>query len=171
MAQLVTQGKEEPVQQLQKTISGVSGKTGASACIRACKVGLPFWGRLTCWLRKKTQKLSVTRLDEDQDLLGITPSLYIARQDSRTSGTKPRRSQLIEMASTPWLRSNPSRSWSLDLGHYRFVSYATAEAVLPADHGWVIKMKKARDEVLAQVGDPDKRGAAYIPPGGPAQTS
>jgi len=37
---------------------------------------------------------------------------------------------------------------------------STAEAVLPADHEWVGKMKTVRTEVLAQLGDPDKRGAA-----------
>ena len=37
---------------------------------------------------------------------------------------------------------------------------STAEAVLPTDHEWVLKMKKSRDEVLAQISDPDKRGAA-----------
>ena len=37
---------------------------------------------------------------------------------------------------------------------------STAEAVLPAEHEWAGTMKEARDEVLAQLGDPDKRGAA-----------
>ncbi len=37
---------------------------------------------------------------------------------------------------------------------------STAEAVLPADHDWIDKMKAARDEVLAQIGDPAKRSAA-----------
>lgn len=34
---------------------------------------------------------------------------------------------------------------------------STAEAVLPSDDDWVGKMKRARDEVLAQLGDLDKR--------------
>ncbi|MFO7988805.1 MAG: DUF6079 family protein [Desulfotignum sp.] len=36
---------------------------------------------------------------------------------------------------------------------------STAEAVLSGDHEWVGKMKKARDEVLVQLGDLDKRRA------------
>ena len=38
---------------------------------------------------------------------------------------------------------------------------STAEAVLPAEHEWVGKTKEARDEVLAQLGDPAQRGAAF----------
>jgi len=37
---------------------------------------------------------------------------------------------------------------------------STAEAVLPTGHEWIDKMKTARDEVLAQIGDPAKRRAA-----------
>ena len=37
---------------------------------------------------------------------------------------------------------------------------STAEAVLPTGHEWIATMKAARDEVLAQIGDPAKRGAA-----------
>ena len=37
---------------------------------------------------------------------------------------------------------------------------STAEAVLPTGHEWIDKMKTARDEVLAQIGDPAKRSAA-----------
>lgn len=37
---------------------------------------------------------------------------------------------------------------------------STAEAIFPTDHEWVASMKTARDEVLAQIGDPAKRGAA-----------
>jgi hypothetical protein len=37
---------------------------------------------------------------------------------------------------------------------------ATAEAVLPTGHEWIDKMKAAREEVLAQIGDPAKRSAA-----------
>jgi len=37
---------------------------------------------------------------------------------------------------------------------------STAEAVLPAEHEWIGRMKSARDDVQAMIGDPDKRGAA-----------
>ena len=37
---------------------------------------------------------------------------------------------------------------------------STAEAVLHVEHEWVNKMKMARDEILAQLGDPATRGAA-----------
>ena len=63
------------------------------------------------------------------------------------------------MGSIPWPRSNPSRNWWADLGTTAsFLS--TAEQVLPAEHEWVDKTKEARDEVLAQLGDPAKRGGA-----------
>jgi succinate dehydrogenase flavin-adding protein (antitoxin of CptAB toxin-antitoxin module) len=37
---------------------------------------------------------------------------------------------------------------------------STAEAVLPADHEWIDKMKATRDDVLVQITDPAKRGAS-----------
>ena len=36
---------------------------------------------------------------------------------------------------------------------------STAEAVLPASHDWIDRMKSIRDEVIAEFGDPAKRGA------------
>lgn len=45
---------------------------------------------------------------------------------------------------------------------------STAEAVLPTGHEWIDKMKAARDEVLAQIGDPAKQERCGIPSADPA---
>ena len=51
LAQLVTQGKDEPVQELQKIISGVRRKIGARAAESARAVCSSGVG--TCWTRKR----------------------------------------------------------------------------------------------------------------------
>ena len=154
MAQLVTQGKEEPVQQLQKAISESVEKLVVLQ--QSLQNGLLFWGR-NLLAEEEAQKLR-TRLDETKSFLeslqgySSPGKLKNFRYDAQE--VIVHRDGLNSLAEIESLQELVA-----DLGSTAsFLS--TAEAVLPAEHEWVGKMKKARDEVLAQLGDPDKRGAA-----------
>lgn len=154
MAQLVTQGKEEPVQQLQKAISESVEKLVLLQ--QSLQSGLLFWGR-NLLAEEEAQKLR-SRLDETKSFLESLQAysspgkLKNFRYDAQE--VTPHRDGLNSLAEIESLQELIS-----DLGATAsFLS--TAEAVLSADHEWVGKMKKARDEVLAQLGDPNKRGAA-----------
>ncbi|MFH1980908.1 MAG: DUF6079 family protein [Pseudomonadota bacterium] len=154
MAQLVTLGKDEPVQQLLRAISESVEKLVALQ--QNLQGGLLFWGRKLL-SEGEVQKLR-TRLDMTKSFLESLQAYsspgklknfrYDAQEvTSHRSGLK----SLAEIESLQELIGDLGATAS-------FLS--TAEAVLSADHEWVGKMKKARDEVLAQLGDPDKRRAA-----------
>ena len=154
MAQLVTQGKDEPVQQLQKTISEWVEKLVLLQ--HNLQGGLFFWGR-NLFAEEEAQTLH-TRLDATKTFLESLQAynspgkLKNFRYDvQEVTVHQDGLNSLADVKSLEELVGDLSSTAS-------FLS--TAEAVLPAEHEWVGKMKTERDEVLAQLGDPDKRGAA-----------
>ena len=154
MAHLVTQGKEEPVQQLQKAISESVEKLVLVQ--QSLQNGLLFWGR-NLLAEEEAQKYR-TRLDGSKTFLESLQAytspgkLKNFRYDAQD--VTSHREGLHSLADTESLQALVAALGSAA----SFLS--TAEAVLPAEHEWVSKVKKARDEVLAQLGDPDKRSAA-----------
>ncbi|MCD6261582.1 MAG: ATP-binding protein [Deltaproteobacteria bacterium] len=154
MAQLVTQGKDEPVQQLQKAISESVEKLVLLQ--QTLQSGLLFWGR-NLLTEEEAQKLR-TRLDETKTFLESLQAytspgkLKNFRYDAQeVTSHRDGINSLTEIESLQELVADLGSTAS-------FLS--TAEAVLPAEHEWVDEMKKVRDEVLIQLGDPDKRSAA-----------
>jgi len=118
--------------------------------------GLLFWGR-NLLAEEEARKLR-SRLDETKTFLESLQAytspgkLKNFRYDAReVTGHRDGLNSLAEIESLQGLAADLGSTAS-------FLS--TAEAVLPTEHEWVGKMKKARDEVLAQFGDPDKRGEA-----------
>jgi len=154
MAQLVTQGKEEPVQQLQKAIT----QTVENLVLIQQKLqsGMPFWGR-NLLAEEEAQKLR-TRLDDTKAFLESMQAysspgkLKNFRYDAgEVNGHRDGLKALNEVKSLKELVA--------DLGPA--ASYlSNAETALPSENEWIGKMKSARDEVLARIGDPDKRGTA-----------
>ncbi|MBT6716170.1 MAG: ATP-binding protein [Nitrospina sp.] len=153
MAQLVTQGKEEPVQQLQKGIAHVVEKLVMVQ--QNLQNGILFWGR-NLHAEDVAQKLR-TLLDQTKIFLESLQAYsspgklknfrYNIKEVSKHSlGIKA----LNEVQSLQELVT--------DLGST--ASYlSTAEAVLPSGHEWIDKIRIARDDVLAKIGDPGKRNA------------
>jgi hypothetical protein len=154
MAQLVTQGKDEPVQELQKAVIAAVQKLVLVQ--QSMQTGLFFWGR-SLLAEDETKKLRA-KLDETKTFLEslqaytTTGKLKNFRYDA--SEVTDHRSGLNSLAEIKSLEELVA-----DLGST--ASYlSTAEAVLSTGHEWIDKMKTARDEVLAQIGDPAKRSAA-----------
>ena len=154
LAQEVTQGKDGPVQQLQKAISESVEKLVLLQ--QTLQSGLLFWGR-NLLTEEEIQKLR-TRLDETK--------VFLESLQAYTSPGKLKNFRYDAQEVTSYrdginsLKETESlQELIADLGSTAsFLS--TAEAVLPAEHEWVDKMKKVRDEVLIQFGDPNKRSAA-----------
>ncbi len=153
-AQIVTQGKEEPVQELQEALSKSVEKLVLVQ--QSLQSGLPFWGR-NLLDEEDAQKLRA-RLNKTQGFLesnqaytspGKLKNFRYNAQDvtSHQDGFN----SLAEIESLQALVTDLGSTAS-------FLS--TAEAMLPTEHEWVRKMKQARDEVHAQLGDSDKRGAS-----------
>lgn len=163
MAQQVTQGQEPPVTQLQKVV--IDAVNELVLVQQSVQTGLFFWGH-SLLAEDEAQKLR-TRLDgtkaflESLQAFNSPGKLKNFRYDaSEVTAHRDGLSSLAEIKSLEDL--------VVDLG--ATASYlSTAEAVLPTGHlsacgaqagEWIDKMKAARDEVLAQIGDPAKRNAA-----------
>ncbi len=154
MAQLVTQGKDEPVQDLQKAVTTTVERLVLVQ--QNLQTGLFFWGRSL--LAEDEVKNLRAKLDETKTFLEslqaytTTGKLKNFRYD--VSEVTSHRAGLNCLAETKALEE-----LVVDLG--TTASYiSTAEAVLPTGHEWIDKVKTARDEVLAQIGDAVKRATA-----------
>ncbi len=151
MAQLVTQGKDEPVQELQAKVTKYVDEIVRTQ--QALKDGLYFWGQRMysdSELATRNSQLETTKsFLESLQAYTTTGKLKNLRYDaSEVTAHRDGLESLGEIKSLEELVA--------DLGPT--TSYlSTAEAVLPTGHEWIGKMKAARDEVLAQIGDPAKR--------------
>ncbi|MEW6032242.1 MAG: DUF6079 family protein [Bacillota bacterium] len=151
MAQLVTQGKEEPVQQLQKAISQEVEKLVLVQ--QSLQSGLPFWGR-NLLAEEEASRLR-GRLDQTKTFL---ESLQAYSSPGKlknfrygAQGVKSHEDGLKALSEIESLQELVS-----DLGPV--ASYLSeAMMAMPEDHDCVERMKATRDAVLAQVSDPAKR--------------
>lgn len=154
MAQLVTQGKPDPVTEMQARIANLVERVVMAQ--QTVQQGIIFWGKnLLDDSSLSTQSSALERLKgflESLQAFNLPGKLKNFRYDAQEVTSY--RDGLNSLAEIEFLQDLVT-----DLGSTTsFLS--TAEAVLPAEHEWADKMKKVRDEVLAQLGDPDKRGAA-----------
>ncbi len=154
MAQLVTQGNDEPVQQM---LTAATGKVKRLVMVeQTLQSGLAFWGRGLLSANdiqvRRTQLAEAKTFLESLQAYTSTGKLKNFRFDAQEVNSQRNGIQaLAEIESLQELLS--------DLG--ATASYlSTAEAIFPADHSWVASMKTVRDEVLSQIGDPAKRAAA-----------
>jgi len=154
MAQLVTQGKQDPVQEMQTRIAALVERVVLAR--QALQQGIVFWGKnLLDDSVLTTQSSVLERLIgflESLQAFNLPGKLKNFRYDAQeVTSHRDGINSLTEIESLQELVADLGSTAS-------FLS--TAEAVLPAEHEWVDKMKKARDEVLIQLGDPDQRSAA-----------
>jgi hypothetical protein len=153
LAQLVTQGKEEPVQELQKAVSSfVDRLVLAQQTIQA---GLNFWGR-GLLSEVETQDLR-SRLDAAkafiESLQAYTSPGKLKNLPFDAQTVIAYHENLKKLDEIEFLRELVT-----DLG--ATASYlSTAEAVLPAGHEWLDKMKASREEILGQISNPAVRSA------------
>ncbi|SHL19034.1 hypothetical protein SAMN02745216_04782 [Desulfatibacillum alkenivorans DSM 16219] len=153
MAQLITQGKDEPVQELQKAVKQEVNRLVLMQ--QTLQNGLFLWGRSL--LSEDEIRNLRTKLDKTKTFLeslqayNTTGKLKNFRYDA--SEVAAHRDGLDGLAEAKSLEELVT-----DLGGA--ASYlSTAEAVLPADHEWIKSVKSVRDEVLAQAENPEKRKA------------
>ncbi len=154
MAQLVTQGNDAPVQELQKAVTGAVERLVLVQ--ESLQTGLFFWGRGLLdedEIKKLRAKMDETKIFlESLQAYTTTGKFKNFRYD--TSEVTAHRAGLSSLAEVKSLEE-----LVVDLGST--ASYlSTAEAVLPTSHEWIDKMKTVRDDVLAQIGDPAKRSTA-----------
>jgi hypothetical protein len=153
MAQMITQGKDEPVQELQKAVT-----TAVERLVllqQSLQTGLFFWGH-SLLAEEEIKKLR-TKLDSTkaflESLQAYTSSGKLKNFRYDASEVTAHRDGLNSYAAIKSLEELVG-----DLGSTA-AYLSTAEAVLPTGHECIDKMKEARDEVLTQIGDMASRSA------------
>jgi hypothetical protein len=150
MAQLVTQSRDEPVQELQKAVT--KNVERLVLMLHSLQTGLFFWGR-NLLAEDKVQKLCAK-------LHGTKTFLESLQAFTSTGKLKNFRYSALEVTAhqdglNSLVEVKSLEELVIDLGST--ASYlSTAEAVLPIGHELIGKMKSVRDEILAQIGDPAK---------------
>ena len=153
MAQLVAQGKEQPVQELQKAIDARVKRLAITR--QALQAGFQFWGRgllddyATDALRGK--------LDAAKDFL---ESLQ-AFTSPGTLKNFPYGQQKVEAQRVGLDALDEVEAMHTLVGDFANAAsyFPAAEAVLPPDHEWVGMLKEVREDLVAQFLDPATRSA------------
>jgi hypothetical protein len=154
LAQEVSQGKEGPVQQLQKAVAqSIERLVRVQQTIHT---GLPFWGR-NLIAEHEAQTLR-DRLD--------TTKRFLESLQAYTSPGKLKnfRYDVVEVAShhdgfSTLAEIESHQDLVKELGPT--ASYlSAAETALPVEHEWVAKVDGAREAILTQIGDSTQRADA-----------
>ncbi len=154
LAQEVTQGKEGPVQQLQKVVTETVNRLVLAQ--QSLLNGLLFWGRNLLAedeaVRLRSHLDAAKTFLESLQAYTSPGKLKNLRYDAHeVNGHREGLQAMEEIKSLQEMVS--------DLG--ATASYlSTGEAVLPTEHEWIKKMQTARGDILGQISDPAKRGTA-----------
>jgi hypothetical protein len=142
MAQLVTQGKDEPVQNLQQAVGKIVKRIVMTQ--QTLREGLSFWG---------LDLLTGTDLASQASGLNGAKDFF----ESLQAYSSPGKLKNFRY-SAPEVLAQEKAVKTLDeldalrefiMGHGATASWlSTAEAVLPAEHDWVDRMKTTRQDVL-----------------------
>ena len=153
MAQLVTMGNEEPVQELQKAIGAVLNRVVMAQ--QSIQAGLTFWGG-SVLTDNEIQQLRA-RLDDTKAFL---ESLQVYTTPGRLKNLGYGVSDIV--AHQSWIRAlEEVESLQKLMAELEPVaSYlSTAEAVLPANHALISQMESVRDQMLAEISNPSSRNS------------
>ena len=153
MAKLITQGKVEPVQELQKKVAQVV--EDLVLIQQSLQSGMPFWGQ-NLFAEQEVQKRQ-SRLDQTKTFLESLQAysspgkLKNFRYDAKE--VKSRQEGLKILSEIKFFQKIVN-----ELGPIAS-HLSTAEAILPTGHEWLARVKVTRDETLSQISDTQKRSA------------
>ncbi|KGO32875.1 ATPase, partial [Desulfobulbus sp. Tol-SR] len=152
MAQLVTQGKDEPVQNLQQAVGKIVKRIVMTQ--QTLRDGLSFWG-----LNLVTGSQLLVTSSDNQKPVTSNQQLEDAKAffESLQAYSSPGKLKNFRYSAPEVLAFEPAvkaldeldalREFIVD--HSPTASWlSTAEAVLPAEHDWVDRMKTTRQDVL-----------------------
>jgi hypothetical protein len=145
LAQLATQGQDEPVKALQESVSALVRRLLSATTDMPGR--LSFWGQpllreeeLKQWRGRLDSLKSFTESLAPYNTVGKLKNLRVTNED--IEGQKPNLATLAEVDSLSEL--------VMDLGS--MASYLShAETILPTDHEWVAKVQAGRKEVLEKL--------------------
>jgi len=142
MAQLVTQGNDEPVQSLQQAVLKMVKRI--IMIQQSLKGGLSFWGQnllVDTDLASQVSKLDESKIFFESIQAYKSPAQLknfrysVAEVEAQEKAVKVL--DELEILRVFIMDHGPTASW-----------LSNAEAVLPAEHGWVDSMKATRQDIL-----------------------
>ncbi len=154
MAQLVAQGKDEPVRELQKAVDARVGRLVMAR--QALQAGFQFWGRNL--LDEHATGDLRGRLDAARAFLEPLQAFSSpgALKNFPYSGREVE-AQRTGLDALEEVEALHALVWDFTNAASYFPA---AEAALPADHAWVGRLKQVRDDLVARFLDPVQRSAA-----------
>jgi predicted ATPase len=153
LATEVTQGKDGPVQQLQIAVNERLGRLVHAQ--QSLQSGMSFWGR-NLLTDDETSALR-SQLDATKTFLeSLQAYSSPGKLKNFRYGTDEVTANRVGLQA---LGNNESLQQLLGEIGPGAAYLSTAEAVLPPEHEWVTRMRKSREEVLAQMADATKRNA------------
>ncbi|TFG88446.1 MAG: ATP-binding protein, partial [Candidatus Atribacteria bacterium] len=148
-AQLVTQGKDEPVQNLQQEVEKIVKRIVISQ--QTLREGLSFWGKnllIDTDLANQTEVIEKAKVFFESLQVYTTPGkLKNFRYSAQEVSSHDK--AILALDNFDFLRE-----FVMNLGPV--VSWlTTAETVLPDDHEWMDRLKATRNDILASLQDAD----------------
>jgi len=152
MAQLVTQGKDEPVQNLQQAVGKIVKRIVMTQ--QTLRDGLSFWGLnlvtgSQLLVTSSDNQKPVTSNQQLEDAKAFFESLQAYSSPGKLKNFRYSAPEVLahEKAVKALDELDALREFIMD--HSPTASWlSTAEAVLPAEHDWVDRMKTTRQDVL-----------------------
>ncbi|MGI6639089.1 MAG: DUF6079 family protein [Desulfobulbus sp.] len=142
MAQLVTQGKDEPVQNLQQAVGKIVKRIVMTQ--QTLREGLSFWG--LDLLAGTDLASQASGLDEAK---GFFESLQAYSSPGKLKNFRYSAPEVLAHAKAVKALDELDALREFIMDHSPTASWlSTAEAVLPAEHDWVDRMKTTRQDVL-----------------------
>ena len=153
MANLVTRGEPDPIQELQKSVARVVERLAVAH--QAIQTGLPFWGRSL--IDQEQAKGLRASLDRTKSFL---ESLQAYTSPGRLKNFRHDAGEVSDHASGLDSLAEVEALQQLVSEFGPTAAFLTAaEATLPPSHEWGGQMKGARNEVLAELARSDRRDA------------
>jgi succinate dehydrogenase flavin-adding protein (antitoxin of CptAB toxin-antitoxin module) len=154
MVQLVTQGKEEPVQNLQQAVDKIVKRIVMTG--QTLREGLSFWG--LDLLAGTDLARQVSGLDKAKDFF---ESLQAYSSPGKLKNFRYSVPEVLAHEKTVKALDEVDILREFIMDHTPTASWlSTAEAVLPANHDWVDRMKNSRQDVLDLLKQVDMAGLA-----------
>ena len=149
MAQLVTQGKDEPVQKLQQAVDKVVKHIVNTQQI--LREGLSFWGLDLITGAGLTSQAS--RLDESKTFF---ESLQVYSSPGKLKNFRYSATEVLTHEKVLKTLDELDALYKFIMDHGSTASWLSiAEAVLPAEHDWVGRMNTTRQDVLGTLKQAD----------------
>ncbi len=150
MANLITQGEPDPIQELQKTVAKVVGRLAVAH--QAVQTGIPFWGESL--IDSEEARGLCSSLERTKSFL---ESLQTYTSPGRLKNFRHEAGEVTGHASELESLAEVEALQGLVSEFAPTAAFLTAaEGVLPSSDGWVARMKEARNEVLAELTRSDR---------------